>query len=600
MNNNCSLYERYRAITRPNLSSGCWHVQTVYGGAFPARSWRGTAKDIQAMLEGQNWIACRAPEDGQIDWIGFDVDAKTEVELHDAVERYWALRRLLGMERIPLVYRTPSGRGLRVLYRIPRTPIVELITGREEGLVANVLRGAGLPVENGQIEIYPQSRQADRLMLGKRMPLVDPDTLEVLPDTAPSDTWDENAFERALEFVESWFAKPCDDLIAHLESLPAFPRMRLVRTHAEGETGDDESLFNRDGVGLVRFGARLEHLLSTGLPGASSRYESEFLVALAIAVSPKRFARYGIGPAFSARDIARATSCWLSQHHNNASREWTRSVKKTGSVEKAVALWTSRYLQRNRNSGDHLIDRVMRALESVDPLSTPVRQLVPDEICRIMAIAERHFGAGAQRYRFETWAHACQRAVREIAHYTADIHHQRAAQPGTESYRIISPAKSAGSILVEIAAAWMMGWPYGSGRDEATRQTRYIWYRQTLETEGLLRKVRSHYNYGPDAHGTGANRATTYRVVAPAPATLRDVPVAPWVLARAIEGITGSRDKLDIAEAYHILHITGLAIDLRRRYGYSRSEWIWKTAGRIQENIAVILEGADQPQLLAA
>src|SRR5690606_25178393 len=102
-------------------------------------------------------------------------------------------------------YQTPSGWGIRVVYRIERVPLTAVITGPHSGLVADVLRGAGLPVGPGEIELFPQTGQADRLMLGRGMPMLDPETLLPIGGPPIGDTFCESALRWALEHAEAWY-----------------------------------------------------------------------------------------------------------------------------------------------------------------------------------------------------------------------------------------------------------------------------------------------------------------------------------------------------------------------------------------------------------
>ena len=243
------LVDRYRKVVPLNTQAGNWNLQREHGGNFSYQDWELTTEDLQRALSHEFWLGSRAHPEPWNDRLSFDIDCKDRALRADRNEPYWLLRRRFGIERVPLVYGTPSGLGLRVVYRIPQTPREELISGLHTGLVADVLRGAGLVVKSGVIEIFPQEQQAGRLMLCRRMPLLDPRTLRPLPDANVGDEFDEATFVRALERVEAWHARPCDDLVPHLRTLRRAPDVRLI-DHTQPDDGA-ENVFIRRGDGSI-------------------------------------------------------------------------------------------------------------------------------------------------------------------------------------------------------------------------------------------------------------------------------------------------------------------------------------------------------------
>jgi hypothetical protein len=572
----CSVVDGYIAVTQPNLEARAWHRQDSDQAPFYCRHRPGTEADIVDMLLGRNWIACRAPEDGMIDRLSFDVDLKEGQP--DPRDTYEALRCVLGRGREPLVYRTPGG-GLRVVYRIPRVPRESLVSGARTGVVADVLRGAGLVPRKGFLEIFPQGSLPERLMLGARMPLLDPDSLKPLRGCNIGVNYEEKVLRACLERVEAWHASPYHDLLAHLERTPKLPRGEVV-SRKEEESYD--SIFVRDTDGKVRPSGSLLQLLTGGLVRAGSRFDCEFLVAMAMAVAPEQFADYGLGRAFTPWHLATAVARWLARHHNGFSREWIASVRQHGSPESAVLAWADRYLKPSEPTGLNMVDRAMRAAQSADPLSARVRQLTDDEWRNIFHLAERYFD-GAARLRFEVWTGSFYRAVKEIVH-----HHERNPPRPGELRRMESLTDMGGRdwVEVEIAAEWQEEWPYGSGGKGG--RTKYLLYRRILEAEGLVvqrtahRHCRAAHESAPE---DSANLAASFLLLRPSVATLRDVRAAPGVLKKACEGITVSGRGYSLDEAYHALYAVGHVRDLRRRYGYSASRGLRERVKALRENL---------------
>lgn len=342
-----------------------------------------------------------------------------------------------------------------------------------------------------------------------------------------------------------------------------------------------ESLFVRESDGRVGMGERLEGLIEKGLPARSTRYEAEFLIAMAMHLDPDRFGRYGVRAPTDDVRIARGVAGWLAEKHNGRSTEWNREMR-GGSSRAAEAAFVSRYLSRNRNSGDHMIDRAQRAAVNVDPLSVEVRQLSRLERDLVLALAESRYRPGAQRYRCEVWLASFLRSVKENMKFRRKEDRERFA----------SGADGEERIEVEILAEWMESSPYGSGECSRTGRTRYLEYLQILIDDGRVEMVRD-YSHHPDRR---MSRARTYHVHTPDAAVLRDLvyggaPYAPWIVKRVLPRITidGNRGTAELDDVYHDLHLTTAGIDLRARYGRHTARKILDRAAAIERKVARVL-----------
>lgn len=598
--------DRLLRVLKPNLAPRQWARRTEAMDGFRTCHWPGRYKELAAMLRGDLWIACRAPLDGWIEWISLDLDCRHGATLHDREEDYHAVRRVMGEGRVPLVFATPGG-GLRMLYRIPRTRIEEVITGQKTGIVADALRGAGLHVAPGSLEIFPQRTQADRLPLGRRMPILDAETLEPLAHARIGEEFDAEMTEGALRELERWYDRPYNDLVAHLRApeVPKIGPVQLVRAGALRTTNENAGRVRQPLLApslqagrSPTFSPEAEQLLRLGLRRDSSRYEAEFGVMMLMAVAPERFAQYGLRRAFTPHGLALATARWLADHHNDRSDEWSRDLARLGSVDAVVALWTrDRYLAPN-SSGETMVDRVLRARERIDPLARRVRQASREDFRRVLDIAERRFGPGAQRMRFEVWCLGFYRAVQEIMSF-----HRWVGREGDrfeDRFELVGDPAAPEAAVVEIASEWMAAWPYGQGRDTQSRRTRYREYRDLLQQEGLATPVGKHVHFGPDDL---AGRATQYRIPHPDPTELRDVPIAPWILKRACYGYAiGNRGsgELPLEEAYHMLFVEEAGLSLRQRYGYHASTGLRERTAQLHRNLEEVLAAVERDGILAA
>lgn len=585
------VLDRYVAVASPNLGSGCWHRQDAYGDPFYCQHSAGTRADLAAMLLGRNWIACRAPADGLIDRISIDIDAQREP--HDTRDRYDVLRKVFGTDRVPLVFRTPGG-GLRVLYRIPRTPIERLITGPKTGLVADVLRAAGMAPGKGFIKIFPQAGLPDRLMLGARSPLLDPEALNPLPGCELGTEHDEVVLRNCLVRAEAWHGSPHEDLVSHLADAPQLGCVQLVVTK---DDASEDSLFIRGADGRLSRSGLLARLVEGGLTAPKSRFDSEFLVAMAMALEPERFAAYGLKPLFTPPHLARAVGWWLADHHNGFSEEWNQSVARHASTEAAVTAWAERYMKPSQATGLNMVDRVMRAVRSADPLATRVRQVTDREWGALFRLGQRHF-RGAALMKFETWTGAFYRAVKEAIHY-----HQAnpPAEGETRRLEILTDGNGVDWVEVELAAEWQESWAYGGGGGKGKPMS-YRVYRGVLEREELVLQRTAHRNYAAEysdvPEGT-PGLAASYLLLRPSEATLRDVAVAPWLLKEACAGIQISGRACELDHAYHALFAAENVRDLRKRYGYHAAKAIRERAATLRVNLQELVREKEPLQVAA-
>lgn len=563
-----SMEERYRAVALMNTDPRAWYVQQEYGARFKRMYREMRRHDLQQMLMGDCWIACIAPSSGT-DRIEFDLDASSPDDLSGRDARYWKVREVIGLQHEPLVYVTPSGYGLRVVYRIPSTKLDTLVSGVGRGDIADLLRDAGLTVRQGVVEIFPQKKVANRLPLGSSMPILEPHSLRPLPCAGlAGDAGDQ--LVAGLEHLEAWHAAPCATLVEEICSRAA----KLTRRKAP------ESPASTSGVGFDprRLGYRVSSethlLLNLGLQESGTRYDAEWRVGLALSANPEVYAQYGLGMRRpSDEQVARAIAGWLAERNNGCSAEWSEALRR-GAPDEAVQHFVGRYLTRGPD-GSHMIDRLRRALEKAN-VGARGREIGADERRQAMEIAEKWF-EGAQRYRFEVWMCAFFRARRSIVRYHASL---------GEGLSLENHPGGGRSVVVEIAASWMEGWPNGEGGGKNGQPARYRQYRDVLTAEGLLipETLYSHpsqrYPGAKDLPGV----ATGYRT--PYPAEGGKSVGIPWPLVEAACVAPAFGEKpVNPDEAFHILHLAALAesgLDLGRRYGRRTAERVKDIAEKLR------------------
>ena len=599
------LLERYQRVVLLNRSTYGWHFRPRSYKGWPLVRRALTESDLLAHLTGACWIGCRAPSAGHTERLALDIDVDgvpgrdpTLAQLADRNQRYWQVRGVFGREHVPLVVQTPRG-GLRVLYRIPEQPLAGLIDGLEDGLVPDVLRGAGLVVANGELEVFPQRRKIDRLPLGRAMPLLCPDTLTVVADPAvgphKKDAFDEGRLAHALAVVEAWHAVPLDTLVPHLRGLERVPRParatgvlrpgRPPRTsdvvvgpamdpeqHArqqaeaalEGEGPGDEGS-GREAIGDDALGGdvpRAEILIGTHkLVAPRTRHEVEWRQGLSMMLEPQGFGAFGLGRQFTNEEFARALAIWLSRNHNTLSREWDDAVAAGGSEAAAVERFTARYLAPDGRDGSCLVDRLARVAHSIKP----TRRRVP-----LLSVAERRLYLsaargldGAQRYRAEVWMLSFARLAKRYY-----LHAERqgvAPEP-------LQTSDGRWVVRLRIAAKQLESLDYGKGSvaHAAERPSRYLQYLGMLEDAGLARVLGDVVRpNSPRAKG-GRGLAQVIEVALPdLRVTVGEVGIDPRELAPRLKvsGLKAFGRDISIDQALHCLALAANPRGIPPGYG---------------------------------
>ena len=109
--------------------------------------------DLLTHLEGRTTVSTRCERVGgrlQTRWLWFDLDSGPTLDA-----RYDRLRRALPVT--PLVFRSSSSGGLHCLFRLEEPAPLFVLNNQDGcGLVPRVLAAAGLRLERGELELYPQ------------------------------------------------------------------------------------------------------------------------------------------------------------------------------------------------------------------------------------------------------------------------------------------------------------------------------------------------------------------------------------------------------------------------------------------------------------
>lgn len=512
-----------------------WAKRSAPRGTWFYQRSKLTDDDIAGMLQGRHWLACRAPKGGVIDRVVLDLDGPGHGHpLADRDDRYRAVREALGWDRVPLVYQTP-GKGLHLAYRLPLTPIHRVITGESSGILAEALGGAGLPVAKGLIEIYPQERQVLRMPLGPNMPLLDPDTLLPIPGATIGDTYDEAQLRGAIEYMQEWYARPLLDLIPHLEQLAELGRGDCAASHVTADVGPSGAQAKTGDVG-----AEVVELIRSGLTRPASRHVVEFSVGVAAFQRPALLSRWGLPAQPSGTEVATALSRWLAAQHHGFSREWAAHRRRHASDEAAALAWAARYLQADEH-GERPVDRMRRAADAVGPPRVP--SVV--ELDWLFAQSVQTWG-GQTLYRYEVWAVACLRAVRQILHWEGE--HPR----------------SGGWVQVQIKAEWMEEWPWGGARIEG--RTAYVAFREAMARSGMLVCIRNHW-HNPVEGLTGS--ATTYAMRVPETHDGAYLGRSVKAIQELLDDLRVDGQPVSIDAAVHAIFLHRSGHDLDRRYGPS-------------------------------
>jgi hypothetical protein len=540
----------HAAIPTLLLHRGQWAIRRLDPGA-QWRHQRGRLTDahLAGMIGGEYWLGTRAPEDGVVDRLAFDVDGVGHgVADEDRDRRYRELRNVLGPGRVPLVVGTPGG-GLHIYYRIPRMRLAELVEGPTSGMVADALRAAGLPLGPGALEVFPQPRHILRMPLGPRMPILDPHSLEVLPHAAISAEHDPVMTAGAIATVVDWWARPIQDLVPHLAAMAQTRSTKQSRPKCASVSGGPSATE----PGARGVSARALDWVEHGLRVAASRHAAEWQVGVAACIDPSVLSSFGLRPGASAEDLAVALARWLRARHCGMSQEWTAHVRRWGDGEASIQRWATRYLAPDPD-GLRPVDRMRRAAAR----SAPPRVPSPPEMDRIFALAASAFDVGPARYQMEVWTIAAHRAVRQIV---AQGH----AVPNIDGY-----------LEVQIAADWMAAWPYGAGRLDGS--TRYTAFRHHLARTGLLIPVGRPRWY---PHETFTGEATRFRVPVPEEHDGSLLRHSIEELGDRLEGLRIHGRAATLEEAVHALHLEDRSLDARGRYGDSVARWIRRVLERV-------------------
>jgi len=484
--------------------------------------------------------------------------------------RYTALRELLGYDRVPLVYQTPSGYGLRVVYRIPRLPLAELVEGARKGLVADVLRAAGLPPKFGTLEIHPQPRLADRLPLGRRMPLLDPEDLAPLGWAAIGDTFDAELLQQALAEIEDWYDKPDSPLVDHLRRLPR-------RSLAEASTEPATRYTNP----LRRVASEppdsSQRLASDGLTQRRSRYDAEWEMGSALLKWPTWFTDYNLGAAPSDAEVAYALATWLADHSNGLSEEWNDTLRASGSREQAIREWQKRYLNKGAD-GRSMIDRMRTAAMLSDPGLRLVAELSECDALTILDWGTDNYEASANRYRFECWAWSAFRWLKAKCLKDA----RRGKLVPHSAYEGDLPM-----VDYDVPARTMERWPFGGGRSSRTGSPRYVEYAKILKRIGWMKWQSGYFNprrFNPKLPDDIKGKARTFTFPLPELSIrAKELPVRPGMLDQILTKIDPRMgEPISRGEAYHALFVVNRVPDLGGRYKRATADRIRKIASDIQ------------------
>jgi hypothetical protein len=576
------ILDRYCRVVLLNRAPLGWSQQRPEQYAikrFPRNKHRElTDRSLALMLWHHFWLGSLAPPNEMTDRIVIDLDAKGADAVAARTVRYEMIRVLFGVDNRPLVYGTPSGKGLRVAFRIPEIPLATVWTGQNAGFLPEVLRAAGLSTSDGEVELYPQTGRPDRLPLGRRMPILDPDTLAPLPHAAIGDTFSLDALLGGLEEMERWHAEPIDGLLEHLSSLP--------RLEAEPPATSSQRVATRRSCGTALpppVDAAL--LLEQGLTGSSQRKKAEWKLGLAIVRDPTM---HGLSDSPADEEVAERVARWLAEKNNGCSDDWNRQLEtQKGNVEATVQEFIREYLAPN-SDGFHFIDRLWSAATKDDPSWRRVLGVKDSEARSILHVAERSYPAGVLRYRFECWLFAWLRECKRLAY--------RNRRNGT--YRTTQVETRRGTetaVILEISRGRMKNtWPFGSGENQ-DGTARYVEFREVLYSRHLLFYHEPHRTKG--FKGAERNIATRYAVperIVSTKVRLRDLPADPRDLIRALNGPAFEGKAVTLAEAMHALFIMKtlpIAKERADRYKRASAKKIVQIGKMVSDGLAGLREG---------
>ena len=528
---------------------------------------------MKAVLEGRRWIATYAPDHGRIDRVEFDLDCEgSGVDVVERDHRYWRLRDIFGRERKPLVVRTPSTSGLRVIYRIPDSRLEDLIEGLECGLVTDVLRAAGLRVKRGEIEVFPQRRQCNRLPVGRQMAILDPETLEAYGDAVSDDRLTLETAWGFLKYLEEWHSQPVEDLVGHLRGLP---RRQLQSSQSpSGSRVRSRSHPNHppERQSGTSIDPALRKLIANGLPGPSTRYSTEFKVGMAMWIEPELFSAFGLPSNPTREDVATSLPRWLAEKHNGCSQEWAESLRGRNPAE-VLDLWKRRYLTPGSGCGEAPVDRMRRAALGAQAQHDELDLDLPHplDIQDIREIAAELFPPGPNRYHFEVWTCCLLVASKSVVRYRR------------RNGQVESRPEDPGYVTVEISADWMEGWPWGAGEIDGRRA--YLVFRDGLIAKGWLAPIRQAIR-PVQGLSEQPGTATIYRVRAPRVTTVKDLQLPRELLHGRIRDFRIRGRQLTEVEAYHALEVEAARVHVRRTYGEPTASHVARLLNRLRNPFA--------------
>ena len=543
------IHQRALRLMMINPQGGSWGLQPQGGTWRTVRRQLGD-QDIRRHLEGDHWIGCRLPESGLTDRIILDLDCKVATaESVAARDRLChKILRLFGPDRPPLVWATPSGRGIRVAWWIPEIPSVDLRQGDDTGLIADVLRGAGIDVGlRGEVEVFPAPNRLDRQPLGRSMSILDPESLERVVMVEGGRPYTDDELTRAVEWMERRSAQVYPDLVSHLRSLPAEAKDAAAscRRPPKRDQPQRKSPQPRiraekvaSGRGKGASGGPLVIALH-GLQRDGTRYYWEFRIGARIWAWPTAF---GLRSDPSRDDVAWRLVQWLADYNNGHSAEWAASLH--AGRASAMQTWKQRYLRRGPD-GRAPVDRMRDAAGTLRAMAPGSPHLSRGEYRAVHRVATRSAGSlrGAiDRYRFEVWASGAIRiAKRQIL---------RGGLSGDTE-----------TMTAQLKAEWLEGLPYGSSLQR---------YRRLLEEHDLLTTIAGHV-WAPDA--AAGSVATIYQLGELGSGSgqrwvgVDHQAIRPGVLAKRLAGETVYGRQVTDIEAYHALDACARGRSLSRIYG---------------------------------
>jgi hypothetical protein len=548
-----AVVERAVKLMHLTFRGGRWNLQRQYGKPFLRQHRPLRMADIRRHLAGEVWIATLCRDDGVTDRIIFDIDCRSDAGRPARDQRYAALRTLVGPQRVPLVWGTPSGAGIRLAYRIPETLIEQI--SRPDGVLRLALKSAGLAPRKGGLEVFPSASQCDRQMFGRGMPYLDPQSL--LPLSWDSrDCRDADRLAAAVAHVEEWYARP---EIGLLEDLTAHARRVSVEAHVAAPTSHGTSAPAAPAAASSRVVASPRtafpderrgpsksesRLVDAGLDRPRSRYHSEFIVGRTMWLWPELFKEYGLPAVPGREDVAHALARWLAARNNGLSDEWSRDASRMG-PDAAQDHWARRYLKASPGAGNAAVDNMLAAAQRLRRLTT---HLSPSEFDGILSMARRARNCGfiktaADLYRLEVWLCSLRRWTKKQVY--------RGGVPGDEHF-----------VEITLPVVAMAGWPWGS---------RYQDYLRVLAAQKNLVLVRPHL-WIPGGNG----RARTYRTPRPDHYYADQLLMLKGAWAGSLAKLNVAGRRVTATEIHHALHLYRRQIDCAKRYGRRTSERIRK------------------------